>query len=621
MGLKIAITSTVSWPYVRRGSRITYELAVYLAKQGHEVHYISTKPGSVSRKKTQDGVDVEYHRLIENPLLTACRIQKFDTFSLSCLGSLLKNEYDIVQTTFPMDAFSASIYRSIKGTPFVHYMFDRFYPRYYITQYGKLVFNRCIRTASRIGTISSFIRDDLKEKFGVEGVVIPGTVDIEQFTLGKDRDFSTPYILSTSSLQEPRKRIDLLVRAFERLLAYMPNAVLILSGHTVPERTRMLLAPVSSRTRKSIEILGVGRREDLPGLYRKAAISVLPSVNEPFGLVILESLASGTPVVGTRSGGIPDILNDPKTGVLFEEGDGPEELCKALLKGLELSRDPETGMRCRHHAEQYSWSRIGPLYEKVYSDVLNGGRSGKSGIMKKKTEEKKIPADSESVGRHLKSRLNKKSLNYLFDDALDELDIDYDTYYSIDLYKPFCTYILKWLFDNGVRKGDVLVIGFFTRPLKALMEKCGFTVREVGITQGGESLKDPEHEILISELHTLKDIPGTYDVITCDDIIQHSEYPGIILQVLRDKLNSGGKILLTTENAADGKAPLQKLITDAGFSVNQRGYILKEKAIAGSLFPPPVFSYFYKNLYYLAQKAFPRMRSHIFVAASRKSMS
>ncbi|MDD1745864.1 MAG: glycosyltransferase, partial [Candidatus Methanoperedens sp.] len=559
MGLKIAITSTVSWPYVRRGSRITYELAVYLAKQGHEVHYISTKPGSISRKKTQDGVEVEYHRLIENPLLTVCKVQKFDTFSLSCLGSLLKNDYDIVQTTFPMDAFAASVYKSIKGTPFVHYMFDRFYPRYYITKYGKLVFNRCIRTASRIGTISSFIRDDLKEKFGVEGVVIPGTVDTEQFTLGEDRDLSTPCILSTSSLQEPRKRIDLLVKAFERLLVHMPNAVLILSGHTVPERTRMLLASVSPGTRKAIEILGVGRREDLPRLYRNAAITVLPSVNEAFGLVILESLASGTPVAGTRSGGIPDILNDPRTGVLFEEGDGPEELCKALLKGLELSRDPETKMRCRRHAEQYSWSKIGPLYEKLYSDALDGGQQGKSGIMKKKMGEKKIPASSECLGRHLKNPSNKKSLDYLFDDALDGLDIDYDNYYRIDLYKPFCTYILGWLFDNGVRKGDVLVIGFFTRPLAVFLEKCGFTVREVGISQRGGSLKVPENEIPISGLHTLKDIPGTYDVIICDDIIQYSEYPERTLQILRDKLNSGGKILLTIENAANCITPLHLL--------------------------------------------------------------
>ena len=634
MGLRIAITSTVSWPYVRRGSRITYELAVYLAKQGHEVHYISTKPGSVSRRKTVDGVHTEYHRLIEHPLLTLCKVQKFDTFSLSCLGSLLNGDYDIVQTTFPMDAFAASVHKSIRGTPFVHYMFDRFYPRYYITRYGKLVFNRCIRTASRIGTISGFIRDDLKEKFGVEGVVIPGTVDIEQFTLRENKDVNVPLILSTSSLQEPRKRVDLLVRAFERLLVHVPDAILILSGHTVPERTKALLESVNPRTRKSIEIPGVGKREDLPRLYQNAAVTVLPSVNEAFGLVILESLASGTPVVGTRSGGIPDILNDPQTGVLFEEGDGPEEVCMALLKGLDLSRDPETKMRCRRHAEQYSWSNIGPLYEKLYSDVLNSGQPGKSGMLKKKPGEKKIREDNQGLKNHANNRSNKKSLNYLFDDALDELDIDYDNYYGIDLYKPFCTYVSGWLFDNGVRKGNVLVIGFFTRPLTVFLEKCGFVVKEVAISREGESLRPTESGMPVSDIHMLKDVPETYDVIICDDLIQYIQYPGKTLKILRDKLNPGGKILLTIENYADGTTPLHavgkwkydmralaQLITDAGLSVSRSGYIMKEKAVAGSLFPPPVLSYFYKNLHFLMQKAVPSLRSHIFIAAAKKSVS
>jgi len=628
VGLRIAITSTVSWPYVRRGSRITYELAVYLAKQGHEVHYISTKPGSVSRRKKVDGVHTEYHRLFEHPLLTVCRVQKFDTFSLSCLASLLKGDYDIVQTTFPMDAFAASVHKSIRGTPFVHYMFDRFYPRYYITRYGKLVFNRCIRTASRIGTISGFISDDLKEKFGIEGVVIPGTVDIEQFTLCENRDVSVPIILSTSSLQEPRKRVDLLVKAFERLLDHVPKAILILSGHTVPERTKILLESVSPKTRRSIEIPGVGRRDDLPRLYQNAAVTVLPSVNEAFGLVILESLASGTPVAGTRSGGIPDILNDPRTGVLFEEGDGPEEVCAALLKGLELSRDPETKMRCRRHAEQYSWSNIGPLYEKLYSDVLNGGQPGRSGILKKRPRGNKIQEDYGSPKSHANDRPDVKSLNYLFDDAIDELDIDYDTYYGIDLYKPYCTYISGWLLDNGVRKGDVLVIGFFTLPLAVFLKKCEYTVREIGISQGGESEKSAP------DLHMLKDVPGTYDVIICDDLIPHTEHPGSTLGILRDKLRPGGKILLTTENGADRKAQLHtagnrkydvralaQLMTDAGLFVNRSGYIMKEKAVTGSLFPPPVRSYFYKNLYFLIQKAIPSIRSHIFIAAEKKSDS
>lgn len=374
MGLKIAIVSSISWPYIRRGSRISYELATYLAKQGHQVHYITTKPGDVSRKKTQDGVSIEYHRVIENPLLTILKIQKLDTFALPCLYSLLQNKFDIVQTTFPIDAFAASLNKIVNGTPFVHYMLDRFHPRYYITSYGKLVFNRSIKAASRLVVISNFIYEDMKGKFGIEGEVIPGTVDTAQFIPYDNKDINNPHILSTASLLTRRKRIDLLVKAFERVLDNVPNAILQLSGHTNPEVTRRLLQSVSPRTRKAIEILGVGKREALPALYSQAVVTVIPSVDEAFGLVILESLASGTPVVGTRSGAIPDILNDPGIGVLFEPTDGPEELCKAILKGLSLGYEPNTWKRCRQHAESYSWETVGPQYEKLYLRIIDNNK-------------------------------------------------------------------------------------------------------------------------------------------------------------------------------------------------------------------------------------------------------
>ena len=642
--MKIAITSTVSWPYIRRGSRITYELAVYLARQGHDVHYISIKPGRVTRKRMQDGVAVQYHRLIDNPLLSLCKVQKLDTFSLTCLGALLRDDYDIVQSTFPMDAFSASLYRSLKGTPFVHYMFDRFYPKYYITKYGGRVFGRCMKTASGVAAISNFINNDLKEKFGVEGVVIPGTVDVEQFTLCHEKDYGTPYILSTSSLQEPRKRIDLLVKAFERLLDFVPDATLKLSGHTVPSRTRALLETVSPKTRESIEILGVGSREDLPGLYRNASVTVLPSVDEAFGLVILESLASGTPVVGTRSGGISDILTDSKTGVLFEETDGPEELCTALLQGMELSRNPETRSHCRNHAEHYSWSNIGPLYEQLYFDVLENGQQKKHGIMRKKKKENKVTAHT----------AGPETPASLFDDALDELDIDYDTYYRFDHYKPLCTYIAGWLIDNGVRKGSALVIGHFVSPLSILLKKYGFTVREARLPRGTEPWDVHENDMNISDLDALKELPESYDVIICDDILHYTEYPGDILLTLKDMLGSEGIFILITGNAADGKSRLsvasrkdlscghdtvrdneltspavieqtaygagraEELISDAGFSIHERRLIMKEKALEGGLFPVPVSSYIHRNLIYILQKSIPLLRSHCFIAAVRK---
>lgn len=89
-------------------------------------------------------------------------------------------------------------------------------------------------------------------------------------------------------------------------------------------------------------------------------------------MVIIESLSSGTPVVGTKSGAIPEVINDPEVGILFEETGGPKELCKALIKGLELARDPQTTLRCRKYAERYSWHVLGPRYEALYLEVLNG---------------------------------------------------------------------------------------------------------------------------------------------------------------------------------------------------------------------------------------------------------
>jgi hypothetical protein len=238
----------------------------------------------------------------------------------------------------------------------------------------------------------------------------------------------------------------------------------------------------------------------------------------------------------------------------------------------------------------------------------------------------------------------------LFDDALDELDIDYDTYYRFDNYKPLCTYIAGWLFDNDIRKGSVLVIGQFMSPLSILLQKYGFTVREVRLPRGTEPWDVHENEMNISGLDALKDLPGSYDVIICDDILQYTVYPGDILRMLKDMLSFEGIFILTTENAADGKPRLsvvsgkdmnggletvgdnkltspaikysagetEELMSGAGFSIHYRRYLMKEKALEGSMFPVPVSSYIQKNIFYFIQKVIPLLRSHVFIAARKK---
>ena len=367
--MKIAVTSTPSWPYIRRGNRCSYELAVYLAERGHEVHYITTKPGSVRREKSQGKVHVEYNPLSGHPVLSKCKIHFVETFTLPCLRSLLRNNYDIVQTTFPVDAFAASLNRSIRGTPFVHLLYDS-YPLYQATALSKLMFRNVVRSASRLIAISNFVNVDLRKHFQVDGVVIPLPVDTSRFSPAGEGQINNAVILCTASLTVSRKRVNLLVKAFEHLIEKRPDAALVLSGHTDAATNTALLQSVHAKARKAISIIGVGQERSLPDLYRSAALTVLPSVNEAFGLVVIESLASGTPVVGTRSGGIPDILDDPGVGILFEPTDGPDELSEALLRGLNLSEDPRTRLRCRQHAERYSWNTLGPHYEMCFHEVL-----------------------------------------------------------------------------------------------------------------------------------------------------------------------------------------------------------------------------------------------------------
>ena len=370
MTLKIATTSAIGWPYVRRGNRFTYELAVYLASQGHHVHHITTKPGNVSRERKLGNLLIKYHRIFSHPILFRLNIHFFETFVPACLYSLSRENYDIVHCFLYPDAYAASLVKRFKKMALVPSLPDGI-PLYWLTRLGKAMFKGVTKRASRFHAPSEFTSQCLKEEFHKESEIIPLPVDTECFTPCDEKDLRNPRILCTAALNVERKGINLLVSAFEMVLEYIPEAILQLSGHIDEVSKTNLLQSVGSKARKAIEVRGVGLLADLPVLYREASITVLPSLNEPFGMVTLESLASGTPVVGTRSGAIPEILNDPAVGVLFDYSDGARGLCEALKQCIELAKDPGTTRRCRNFAEKYSWEAVGPKYEQMYYRILD----------------------------------------------------------------------------------------------------------------------------------------------------------------------------------------------------------------------------------------------------------
>ncbi len=112
-----------------------------------------------------------------------------------------------------------------------------------------------------------------------------------------------------------------------RVLAAMPrsrsHAHLLLAGEENSSNGRLLeiLRGQAAKLRLNSRVHFLGFREDMDRLYAAADVLLLPSEHEPFGLVILEAMAAGVPVVASRSGGIPEIIEHGKSGLLLEPGD------------------------------------------------------------------------------------------------------------------------------------------------------------------------------------------------------------------------------------------------------------------------------------------------------------
>jgi glycosyltransferase involved in cell wall biosynthesis len=120
-----------------------------------------------------------------------------------------------------------------------------------------------------------------------------------------------------------------------------------------------------------VHFLGHVEHGKLPAHYAKADLLVLPSRMESFGLVLVEAMACGLPVVATRVGGIPEVVEDGVTGLLVPPND-PEALAEGINSLLE---DPDRmkamGARGRERAkEHFTWDTVAKRLVSLYTEVL-----------------------------------------------------------------------------------------------------------------------------------------------------------------------------------------------------------------------------------------------------------
>jgi len=118
-------------------------------------------------------------------------------------------------------------------------------------------------------------------------------------------------------------------------------------------------------------VIYTGYRNDVNKFMNAADVLVLPSLSEGCPVVLLEASASGIPVIASRVGGVPDLVEDGKTGIIVNPKDIPD-LKRALLKLLNDSElKLEMGKKARRRIElEFTWDKICDKLEAFYSEVI-----------------------------------------------------------------------------------------------------------------------------------------------------------------------------------------------------------------------------------------------------------
>lgn len=229
--------------------------------------------------------------------------------------------------------------------------------------------------AAKIIAVSNHEKDVLIKR-GVNRdkiVVIPNGINLDEFKAVNNvkRDNSTKIVAYAGRIDIEQKGLDILVSALAKIKFKTRDVRLRLIGPDWGAIDKLLDLATRLEVKDKIEYFGAVSRSEFKKLLSEADLFVLPSRFEPFGLVILEAMACKVPVIASNVGGIPEIVEHGKNGLLFERED--VDSLASLIDEILTNEDyaNEIVQRAYSSIERFSWKRIVKEVINVYNEVLH----------------------------------------------------------------------------------------------------------------------------------------------------------------------------------------------------------------------------------------------------------
>lgn len=217
----------------------------------------------------------------------------------------------------------------------------------------------------------------LKNTTSVDIQIISHGVNIHKFNpnkksceLRKHLHLENEIFLFSLQRLHPRKGVEYLIRAMNEVVKNHSNVKLIIGG-TGSEINKLKLLVNELKLQSKIELIGFIDEIELCSYYASCDIFVFHSLYEAFGIVLVEAMASGVPVVSTQVGAIPEVVRDKRTGILVQPSDS-NALANAIIELIENENlRKKMGTEGRKIIEkEYNWENIAKKYENVYYNLL-----------------------------------------------------------------------------------------------------------------------------------------------------------------------------------------------------------------------------------------------------------
>ena len=372
--MKIGIVSSNFYPEPGGISEHVYHLYVELRKLGYEVKIITASFGGDNYRSEEDVIRIG--RAI--PVISNGSISNF-TFaprlSRSVRRILREEQFDILHIHNPLTptlglfalkhsrCINIGTFHTYKKSSIGYFLF-----RPHLRRYARKLHGRIVVSVSAEEFIGRYFPGDYR--------VIPNGVDINRFRpdgrkLAKfdDGRFN---ILFVGRL-EPRKGLKYLFRAFPLIKKEVPNSRLIVVGNGLLEAYYRKFVPNSFWDDIAFE--GFVPGEDLPCYYSSCDVCCFPGTKgESFGIVLLEAMASGKPIVASDIKGYRNVVRDGREGFLVEPKN-PRKIAAAVVGLLKNRSLRETmGKLGRRKAENYSWPRVTAQVVNLYHECMERQR-------------------------------------------------------------------------------------------------------------------------------------------------------------------------------------------------------------------------------------------------------